>query len=112
MQTFEFGFGFRNEASLPDRVEAELRAEAEGRLRALTDGHTDITGASVAVEELTRDTTPHLYEVRVVVYMRPQDVFAVEKQETAAGALKGALDAVERQVREHRAKLRETWKRS
>lgn len=110
MHALESDFGFQSEASLTDHVEAELRAEAERRLKALVDGHTDIVGASVAVEELTGEETPHLYEVRVVVYMRPEDVVAVEKQETVEGALKGALDAVERQVRSERAKRRETWK--
>jgi hypothetical protein len=28
-------------------------------------------GASVALEELTGQTTPHRYQVRVVVYVRP-----------------------------------------
>jgi ribosome-associated translation inhibitor RaiA len=111
MDTLESSFAFRDEASLPERVEAEMYTEAEGRLRALMEGHTDIVDASVAVEELTGDTTPHLYEVRVVVYIRPEDIVAVEKHETAQGALKGALDAIERQVRERRAKLREIWKR-
>jgi ribosome-associated translation inhibitor RaiA len=110
MHTLEFGFGFHNEAPLPDRVEAELRAEAERRLRSLTEGHTDMTGASVAVEELTGAVTPHTYEARIVVYTRPENVVAVEKQEMVEGALKGALDAVERQVRERRDRLRETWK--
>jgi hypothetical protein len=62
------------------------------------------------MEELTGGTTPHRYEVRVVAYMRPEHVVAVEKQETVEGALKGALNAVERQVRELRDKLRERWK--
>ena len=70
---------------------------------------TDIVGAEVAVEELTGDTTPHVYEVRAVVYMRPENIAAVEKQETASGALKGALSALERQVRQIREKLAEPW---
>jgi hypothetical protein len=37
-------------------------------------------------------------------------VAAVEKDETIEGALSGALDAVERQVRERRTKLAEHWK--
>jgi len=110
MDTLEFDFEFLNEAPLTDRVESELRVEAERRLRALTEGHNDLIGAAVAVEELTGDTTPHAYEVRVVAYMRPDHVVAVEKQETVVGAMKGALEAVERQVREYRTKLRETWR--
>ena len=110
MAMLDFTLEFRNEVGLPANVEAEMRSEAEGRLRALIEGHDDLIGAEVAVEELTGDTTPHAYEVRVVVYMRPESVVAVEKQETARGALKGALSAVERQVRQYREKLREPWK--
>jgi ribosome-associated translation inhibitor RaiA len=110
MDTGDFTFEFYDEASLPKAVENRLRAEAEDRLRRLTKGHTDVTGASVSVDELTGGSTPHSYEVRVVAYMRPEHIAAVEKQETAEGALKGALSAVERQVRELRDKLREHWK--
>jgi hypothetical protein len=45
-----------------------------------------------------------------VVYVRPDNVAAVEKGGKAEEALKGALDAVERQVREYRNKLSEPWK--
>lgn len=76
----------------------------------LAEDHTDIVGASVAVEELTGEATAHRYQVRVAIYMRPDNVAAVEKGEGAEEALKGALDAVERQVRELRDRLRESWK--
>jgi hypothetical protein len=42
--------------------------------------------------------------------MRSDDIFATEKPPTQAGAWKGALSTVERQVREARNKPRETWK--
>jgi hypothetical protein len=103
----EFAFEFYSE--VPDTDDA-LRMEADRRLRALTEGHTDITGASVAIEELTGEATPNWYEVRVAVYMRPDNLASVEKAETVEGALKGALTAAERQVRQVRDKLRETWK--
>ncbi len=110
MMMADFTLEFRNEVGLPAGVKAQMSSEAERRLRALLEGHTDIVGAEVAVEELTGDTTPHMYEVRVVVYMRPESVFAVEKAETAIGALKGSLSAVERQVRQYRDRLGEPWK--
>lgn len=110
MNTVEFSFEFYNEVPFLEHLETELRAEAESRLRELAADHTDIIGASVAIEEVTGDTTPHRYQVRVVVYMRPDNVAAVEKGETVEAALNGALAAVERQVREYRNKLRERWK--
>jgi ribosome-associated translation inhibitor RaiA len=110
MDTQDFSLEFYNEAPLLEELELELAAEADRRLRELAEGHTDIIDASVSVEELTGEETPHRYQVRVVVYMRPDNVVAVEKQETVEGALKGALSAVEREVREHRQKLRQRWK--
>lgn len=109
MTTVEFSFEFYSEIPDPDDA---LRAEAEHRLLALTEGHDDLIGTSVTLEELTGETTPHRYQATVVVYKRPENVAATEKAETAEGALRGALSAVERQVREFRERLRETWKQS
>ena len=106
MNSTEFSFEFYSE--IPDPDEA-LRAEAERRLLALTEGHDDLIGASATMEELTGETTPHRYQATVVIFKRPDNVAATEKAETSEGALKGALSAVERQVRELRERLRKTW---
>jgi ribosome-associated translation inhibitor RaiA len=103
----QFGFEFYTE--IPDPADG-LRVEAENRLLALTEGHDDLIGASVTMEELTGETTPHRYEATVVVFKRPDNVAATEQAKSPEGALKGALNAVERQVRELRESLRETWK--
>jgi ribosome-associated translation inhibitor RaiA len=103
----EFEFEFLSEIEQRDE---ELRAEAEIRLRDLAEGHTDLVGASVALEELSGETTPHAYQARVVVYKRPENIVAVEKQESAIAAIRRALDAVERQVREERERRAEPWK--
>jgi ribosome-associated translation inhibitor RaiA len=101
--TTDFTFEFYSE--VPD-LDAGLRADADNRLRELAAGHTDLVGTSIGVEELTGATTPYRYQARVLVYMRLNDVVAVEKDETAEAALDSALDAVERQIREARARLR------
>jgi len=103
-------FDFEFYTVIPDPGDA-LRAKARDDLLALTEGHDDIIGASVAMEELTGKETPHRYQARVVLFVRPDNLVAVEKSDSAEGALNGALKAVERQVRERREKLRETWKR-
>ncbi|HDQ72579.1 MAG TPA: 30S ribosomal protein S30 [Chloroflexi bacterium] len=101
---------FYNKTSLAGSTEEALQAEAARRLAALAEGHTDIVDASVSIEELTGGETPHRYQVRVVLYARPNQIVAVEKHEDAMGALKQALSAVERQVRDKREKLREQWR--
>jgi ribosome-associated translation inhibitor RaiA len=100
----DFTFEFHSELAQPD---AELRTEAESQLRELTQDHTDIVGAAVAMEELTGDETPHTFQTRIVVYMRPDNVVAVEKAPDATTSLQQALNVIERQVHEKREELRE-----
>jgi ribosome-associated translation inhibitor RaiA len=98
----EFDFEFHTDGvGDPDR----LRDEAEPRLRELAEGHRDMTGASVSVREAARAETS-VFEARVVAYMKPKNVAGTEKAASPIGALKGALEAVERQVRKRRDKIR------
>lgn len=107
MDTTDFNFEFYTEGFEEDPA---IVAETRNRLEALTANHDDITGASVGLDEVTGSETPYLYRARVNVYMRPNDIVAVEKAPSIGQALDGALDAVERQVRQQREKLRERWK--
>lgn len=90
----------------------DLKNEVENRLFDLANKHSDMVGAAVSVTSPGKNELPFLYQVRVVVYTRPEDVVAVKKDETIQGAVKAALSAVERQIREKREKLGEPWKRS
>ncbi|MCB2209885.1 HPF/RaiA family ribosome-associated protein [bacterium] len=100
---FEFDFEFLNETDQPD---AELYDTAYEKITDLAEGHTDIVGAKVSMMELSDDTTPHAYEAKVVLYVRPNNLFGSEKKPDALDALQGALDDAIRQVREKREKLR------
>lgn len=92
-------------------AEQELKPEAERRLRELAKGNQDMIGASIAVEEPAANRgTPFIYRGRVVVFIRPDNIAGEEKADTPQAALRGALDAVTRQVRERREKLRKRWK--
>lgn len=109
----EFNFDIEWQSKLGDIgvLEDKLRNEADVRIRKLTKGNTDITGAAIILEHSVEGTnTPYLYRARVVTYTRPEDIAGIEEADTPLAALKGALDAVERQVREKRDKLRERWK--
>jgi ribosome-associated translation inhibitor RaiA len=97
-------FSFEFHSDLPN-FDERLRIEAEERLRDLRAGHTDLIGAAVAVNRIAHGETPHWFRARVVAYARPENIVAVEKDEVAEVALKNALKAVERQVREKREKL-------
>lgn len=83
----------------------EFKLEAERRLRELTKAHSDIVGASVALENIVEAETPYRYQVRIIVYKRPNDIVVVKKDSEPMAALGEALDALEREVRETREKL-------
>lgn len=111
-QELEFAYEFHNMAGdLGEMLEDRLKVEVETRLNKLSKGHTDLTGAAVALEKEDKQAiTGSPIRARVVVYTRPENIAGVEVATDAMAALKGALTAVERQVREKRDKLRETWK--
>ncbi|MBN1312084.1 MAG: HPF/RaiA family ribosome-associated protein [Anaerolineae bacterium] len=104
--TIEFNSDVTGEAT-----EMELFTEADERLRDLAGDHNDLTGAAITLRAPAHGKTPPVYEATVVVYARPENIAATEKTPDLNAAMKGALDAVERQVREKRDKFREHWKR-
>ncbi len=108
MSLSEFPIQYHTDIPSPSN---DLISEAEERLHALSEKHKDLIGAAVAMTRPAHRTTSHIFRARIVVYMRPDNVVAVEDSDTAEGALMGALEAVERQVREHRRKLGAPWKR-
>ena len=103
-------FTIEYDSEVPNFPE-ELKQEVETRLSTLAEGHTDMTGAAVGVTQPARAQDPFIFQARIVVYTRPEDIAAVKKDGTLEGAIKAALTAIERQIREKRKKLGEPWKR-
>ena len=83
----------------------EFKRETELRLRDLAADNSDIVGAAVALEKTVDTTSYDLYRVRIVLYMRPQDVVVTKEDEEPMLTLRKVLDTLERQVRESREKL-------
>ena len=83
----------------------EFKRETELRLRDLAGDNSDIVGAAVALEKTVDTTSYDLYRVRIVLYMRPQDVVVTKEDEEPMLTLRKVLDTLERQVRESREKL-------
>lgn len=108
MEELDFTIEF-NSQGLSDQLEAEMFAEADSRLRELAGDHNDLTGAAINVRRPAKTETSFIYEVTVVVYARPKHIAATEKEDDPVIALKNSLNAVERQVRKKREKLRDRW---
>lgn len=107
MDSTNFPVEFNNEADDIKKSEHELYALAVERLSKLAEGHTDISGGVVNLKKPAQSrATDYIHEVTVVVYMGSDHVAATEKGEQLRGTLDGALDALERQVRERRKQQR------
>ena len=102
---FPIEINSESEAYTPD-----LQEKTFERLEQLKGDHTDMVGAAVTVNEIAKGEDAR-FEFKVVVYTRPDRVVASEKSNNIRTAMKGALDAMERQIREKREKLKEHWKR-
>jgi ribosome-associated translation inhibitor RaiA len=108
MDELDFTIEFNSDLQ-DDAAEASLMSIADSQLRELASGHDDITGAAVNIRKPAKRETAPIHKATVVVYARPENIAATEKDNTPTGALQGALDAVERQVRKKRERLRQTW---
>ena len=100
---FPFDFEFYNETDLPD---AEFYEMAYDQITDAAEGHDDIVGASVSLEELSQEETPHAYQARVVLYVRPSHISSTEVMPSALDALQNALEDAIEQVRKKRDKLK------
>lgn len=98
-----------NSETLSQESEYALYTKAEDQLKQLAAGHTDMRGAAINVRQPAHAETPPWYEVTAVVYGRPDNIAATKKDSDPFLALKGALDAVERQIRQRREKLKKQW---
>ena len=83
----------------------EFKRETEQRLRELAGSHTDMVGAAVSLEKAVDTQSYDVYRVRIVVYMRPQDVAVSKEEADPMVALREALDTLETQIRTTREKL-------
>ena len=107
MDKANFPIEFNNEIDDGKKNENEYYLRAVDRLSKLAEGHTDISGAAVNFKQPAKEhQTSYINEVTIVVYMASDHIAATEKGEQFQSTLDGALDAVERQVRERRKQQR------
>lgn len=105
MDKDNFPIEFNNEIDEVKKSENEIYTLAAGRISKLAEGHHDISGAMVNLKQPAQGQS-HIYEVTVVVYMGADHIAATEKNEQLKDTLYGALDGVERQVRQFREQRR------
>jgi ribosome-associated translation inhibitor RaiA len=107
MDKANFPIEFKNEIDDVKKSESEFYTLAVDRLSQLAESHNDISGGVVNFKQPAKGhQTAYTYEVTIVVYMGSDHIVATEKGEQFQATLNGALDAVERQVRERRIQER------
>lgn len=107
MDKANFPVEFNNEIDEVKKSENEYYTLAVDRLSKLAKGHNDISGGVVNMKQPAQGRqTSYVYEVTIIVYMGSDHIAATEKGEQLNFTLNGALDAVERQVREWRNQQR------
>ena len=107
MEKTNFPIEFNNEIDDVKKSENEIYTLAVDRLSKLAEGHNDISGGVVNLKQPAKEhQTSYIYEVTIVVYMGSDHIAATEKGEQFQSTMDGALDAVERQVRERRKQQR------
>ena len=107
MNEATFPIEFNNEIDDVQKSENEYYTLAVDRLSKLAEGHDDISGAIVNLKQPAQGhETAYIYEATIVLYMGSDHIAATEKGEHLQSSLSGALNAVERQVREKRTQER------
>ncbi len=107
MDKLNFSIEFNNELDEVKKGENKHYTLAVDRLSKLAKGHNDISGAVVNFKQPAKEhQTDYINEVTIVVYMGSDNIAATEKGEHFQATLNGALNAVERQVRERREQQR------
>ncbi len=103
-----FPIEFNNEVDDVKKSDNEFYTLAVERINKLAQGHNDISGAVVNFKQPAQGRgTAYIHEVTIVIYYKgSENIAATEKGEQFRATLDGALDAVERQVREQRRKER------
>lgn len=108
MEELRFPVEFNNELDDVKKSDNEFYQLAVERLNKLAESHDDISGAVVNFKKPAQGReTAYINEITIIVYMlKSSDFAATQKGENFRATLDGALDAIERQVREHRKRQR------
>lgn len=70
-------------------------------------GHHDIKNAFVSLKQLSGKKSVHEYEAKIVLYHTPDNIVARHRSSAIPEALHGAIQAIERQLRETRSAFRD-----
>ncbi|NQV73656.1 HPF/RaiA family ribosome-associated protein [bacterium] len=82
------------------------------RINHLENGHHDITGAYLSVKQLSGKPTVNKYEVKLLLYHKPENIVGSDKSESIPEAIQSAFAAAERQLKRARTATKDRRKRA
>jgi len=93
------------------KISQHLEQKVRDRYQDWKRGHHDITKAFISLKQLSGKKSVHEYEAKIVLYHSPDNLVAGHRSAAIPEALAGAVQAIERQLRESRATFRDKRRR-
>lgn len=93
------------------KISKHLEDKVRDRYTEWKRGHHDITNAYVSLKQLSGKKSVHEYEAKIVLYHRPENIVAGHRSPLIPEAVAGAMQTIERQLRETRAAYRDKRRR-
>ena len=93
------------------KISQQLEQKVRDRFAVWKRGHHDITQAYVSLKQLSGKKSVHEYEAKIVLYHRPENIVAGHRASQIPEALTGAVQTIERQLRETRSAFRDKRRR-
>ena len=89
------------------KISRQLEQKLRTRYDVWKRGHHDITHAFFSLKQLSGKKSVHEYEAKIVLYHRPENIVAAYRASAIPEAVKGAVQTMERRIRETRATYRD-----
>ncbi len=93
------------------KISKQLEQKVRGHYQDWKRGHHDITNAFISLRQLSGKKSVHEYEAKIVLYHSPDNIVAGHRSGGTPEALAGAVQAIERQLRETRSAFRDKRRR-
>ncbi len=93
------------------KISKQLEQKVRDRYQDWKRGHHDITNAFISLKQLSGKKSVNVYEAKIVLYHSPENIVAGHRSAAIPEALAGAVQAIERQLREARSTFRDKRRR-
>jgi ribosomal subunit interface protein len=94
------------------QISEDTKNWIQDRINHLENGYHDITGAYLSVKQLSGKPTVNKYEVKLLLYHKPENIVGSDKSESIPEAIQASFAAAERQLKRARTATKDRRKRA